>query len=120
MPANSVYQPTTVSFEANGGGLLQTNSSSRLKILRKPIYQLSLLILGLIFFVFGILLVAIGSLDYVDTEEHKTADSESDSPSIQEEESKDLVGIIGGVFLLIISFVLLGKSIFQFSFVFGN
>lgn len=113
MPANSVYQPTTVSFEATGGLLQQTtNSSSRLKIFRKPIYQILVLILGLFFLVFGIILISVGTVDYVDTEEHS-----ADVPDVQSEETNDVIFIIFGSLLLVIGFALLGKFFFYFSFI---
>lgn len=49
MPAgNSVYQPTTVSYEPRPGSLLgQTTAASPLQILRKPVSQMIMLTFGL-------------------------------------------------------------------------
>lgn len=51
---NSVYQPTTVSYENRPGSLLgQTTAVSPLQILRKPVSQIMLV-------TFGIFSVALG------------------------------------------------------------
>lgn len=45
---NSVYQPTTVSYENRPGSLLsQTTASSPLQLLRKPIPQIIILLFGI-------------------------------------------------------------------------
>lgn len=55
MPAgNSVYQPTTVSYEPRAGSLLgQTTASSPLQVLRKPVPQMIMLTLGLLTIALG-------------------------------------------------------------------
>lgn len=57
MPAgNSVYQPTTVSYEPRPGSLLgQTTAASPLQILRKPVPQIVML-------TFGLLTIALGNV----------------------------------------------------------
>lgn len=55
MPSSGpVYQPTTVSYESRPGLLSQTGSVSPLKILKKPIPQISLLIFALFSIAAGI------------------------------------------------------------------
>lgn len=119
MPGSGpVYQPTTVSYETrpgtgsgNGGGgglLAQTAAASSLKMLRKPAAQLSVLIFGLISLAAGIAMIASGSADYSDTEQHPEAHPDGDN--IPEEEL-DIGLIVAGVFITILGFILLGLYI---------
>jgi hypothetical protein len=50
MPLNSgpVYQPTTYETRPGNGGLLAQTSVSPLKVLKKPIPQITVLVLGLL------------------------------------------------------------------------
>lgn len=58
---NSVYQPTTVSYENRPGSLLsQSTASSPLQLLRKPIPQIIVL-------VFGVFSIALGTFLYSQT-----------------------------------------------------
>uniref|UniRef100_U5EDG7 Putative conserved plasma membrane protein n=1 Tax=Corethrella appendiculata TaxID=1370023 RepID=U5EDG7_9DIPT len=72
MPANlAVYQPTTVSFETRPGLLSQTVPGQSIKLIHNSLFQIVMLILSLILLATGITMVASGSADYSDTENHK-------------------------------------------------
>lgn len=110
MPSGGpVYQPTTVSYETRPGGLLaQTASVSPLKILKKPMPQITLLIFALLSIAAGIAMIANGAADYADTEEHK---EELDIKTSETTEGIDIGVVVGGVFLTIIGFCLIGLYI---------
>lgn len=107
-----VYQPTTVSYEtrpgAGGGMLAQTTAASSLKMLRKPAAQISVLIFGLISLAAGVAMIASGSADYSDTEQHPEAHQNGESSP---EEQLDIGFIVTGVFITIMGFILLGLYI---------
>lgn len=116
MPGSGpVYQPTTVSYETRpgtgaGGGLLaQTTAASSLKMLRKPAAQMAVLVFGLISLAAGIVMIASGSADYSDTEQHP--ETHPDDGSTTPEEQLDIGLIVAGVFITILGFVLLGLYI---------
>uniref|UniRef100_A0A1Q3FXS7 Putative secreted protein n=2 Tax=Culex tarsalis TaxID=7177 RepID=A0A1Q3FXS7_CULTA len=116
MPGSGpVYQPTTVSYETRpgtgaGGGLLaQTTAASSLKMLRKPAAQMAVLVFGLISLAAGIVMIASGSADYSDTEQHP--ETHPDDGSTTPEERLDIGLIVAGVFVTILGFVLLGLYI---------
>uniref|UniRef100_A0A0K8TL50 Putative conserved plasma membrane protein n=1 Tax=Tabanus bromius TaxID=304241 RepID=A0A0K8TL50_TABBR len=110
MPSGgSVYQPTTVSYETRAGGLLaQTATTSPLKLLKKPIPQIALLILSLLLIAGGVIMIAKGAEDYAETEEHK---GELDVNASETAEGIDIGVVIGGVFLTIFGFCLVGLYI---------
>lgn len=116
MPGSGpVYQPTTVSYETRpgtgaGGGLLaQTTAASSLKMLRKPAAQMAVLVFGLISLAAGIVMIASGSADYSDTEQHP--ETHPDDGTTTPEEQLDIGLIVAGVFITILGFVLLGLYI---------
>lgn len=116
MPGSGpVYQPTTVSYETRpgtgaGGGLLaQTTAASSLKMLRKPAAQMAVRVFGLISLAAGIVMIASGSADYSDTEQHP--ETHPDDGSTTPEEQLDIGLIVAGVFITILGFVLLGLYI---------
>lgn len=115
MPGSGpVYQPTTVSYETRpgtgaGGGLLaQTTAASSLKMLRKPAAQMAVLVFGLISLAAGIVMIASGSADYSDTEQHPETHPDGTTTP---EEQLDIGLIVAGVFITILGFVLLGLYI---------
>lgn len=110
MPSSGpVYQPTTVSYETRTGGLLaQTASVSPMKVLRKPIPQIALLIFSLLSIAAGIAMIANGAADYADTEEHK---EELGVDTSETAEGFDIGVVIGGVFMTLIGFCLIGLYI---------
>ncbi|XP_049295670.1 uncharacterized protein LOC125770301 [Anopheles funestus] len=102
-----VYQPTTVSFEARpsaGGLLAQTTAVSSMKMLRKPAIQMSILVFGLIMFATGIALVASGSADYSDAEQHPEINPEG---KVQEEQI-DVGLIVTGAIITLFGIIFLG------------
>ncbi|KAL9692633.1 hypothetical protein quinque_015726 [Culex quinquefasciatus] len=115
MPGSGpVYQPTTVSYETRPGPgpeslLAQTTAASSLKMLRKPAAQMAVLVFGLISLAAGIVMIASGSADYSDTEQHP--ETHPDDGSTTPEEQLDIGLIVAGVFITILGFVLLGLYI---------
>lgn len=116
MPGSGpVYQPTTVSYETRpgtgaGGGLLaQTTAASSLKMLRKPATQMAVLVFGLISLAAGIVMIASGSADYSDTEQHP--ETHPADGSTTPEEQLDIGLIVAGVFITIMGFATLGLYI---------
>jgi hypothetical protein len=107
MPTSAVYQPTTVSFENQGGSLLaQTTTSSKLRtVFRKPWRQAVLLALGLMFLAVGIVVTATGFADYEDIIANE--DFVTEQPI--NEERNDFILIFLGGFFAIFGLVLLGK-----------
>ncbi|KAJ9577182.1 hypothetical protein L9F63_006239, partial [Diploptera punctata] len=108
MPASGpVYQPTTVTYEQQNdwtpiSQLSQSlfgNGTGRTKCI-----QWTLLILGLITLAAGLIMIIIGSLDFSDTEVHELELGETG----KNEEKSDIVIIIGGTVLLLLSILFLG------------
>lgn len=109
MPAGGpVYQPTTVSYESRPSFLTQTTSVSPLKVLKRPIPQIILLTFALIAIAAGIIMIANGAADFADTEEHK---NEMDIDKKESDEGIDIGIVIGGVFITLLGFCLLGLYI---------
>lgn len=109
MPSGGpVYQPTTVSYENRPSGFLaQTASVSPMKVLKRPLPQIGLLIFALLSIAAGIAMIANGAADYAETEEHKLELSE-DGNNIRTAEEVDIGVVVGGVFMTIMGFCLLG------------
>ncbi|XP_052860586.1 uncharacterized protein LOC128267730 [Anopheles cruzii] len=102
-----VYQPTTVSYETRpsaGGLLAQTTAASSLKALRNPAAQLSILVFGLVAFATGVALIASGSADYSDAEQHPEINPDGKI----HEERIDVGLIVAGAFITVLGLVLLG------------
>ena len=107
MPTNSVYQPTTVTFENSNSLIAQTRSSSRLKIIfHKTWMKILLLIGGLLFLAVGLVIFCLGTIDYEDS---VTNDGDMSSEFPHEKEF-DTTLIILGVFFASLGFVLLGNT----------
>lgn len=107
MPTNSVYQPTTVTFENSNSLIAQTRSSSRLKIIfHKTWMKILLLIGGLLFLAVGLVIFCLGFIDYEDS---MTNDGDMSSEFPREKEF-DITLIILGVFFASLGFVLLGNK----------
>ncbi|KAL7023101.1 hypothetical protein ACKWTF_012491 [Chironomus riparius] len=106
MPTNSVYQPTTVTFENSNSLIAQTRSSSRLKIIfHKTWMKILLLIGGLLFLAVGLVIFCLGTIDYEDSMTNDGGDMSSEFPR---EKEFDITLIILGVFFASLGFVLLG------------
>ena len=107
MNTNSVYQPTTVSFENSGAIFPQTSTTSRLKtVFRKPWMKILLLIGALFFITLGCVLCAASFADYEDAISNE--DIVTELPVHEKELDKFLMAL-GGFFFLFGIF-LLGKS----------
>lgn len=103
---NSVYQPTTVSYENRPGSLLsQTTASSPLQLLRKPIPQIIILLFGIFSVALGSAMIINAGTDYNEAEKHK-----GDIPIRETEntEAIDIGLIVGGILITIFGFILLG------------
>lgn len=109
MPTNSVYQPTTVTFENSNSLIAQTRSSSRLKIIfHKTWMKILLLIGGLLFLAIGLVIFCLGTIDYEDSVTNEGGmDMSSEFPR---EKEFDITLIILGVFFASLGFVLLGNK----------
>lgn len=107
MPSTGpVYQPTTVSYETRSSGLLaQTASVSPMKILKKPMAQIAILVFALLSIAAGVAMIVDGAADYADTEEYK---DELGLKRNDTSEGIDIGVVVGGVFITIIGFCLLG------------
>lgn len=117
-----VYQPTTTTNQRGGN-----HSFLSLKILKKPIFQFLVLISALLLLAIGkyckifrsiiqinfnfsgISMIASGAADFSDTTEHE--DELNNTNETKEEEGIDIGIVVGGVFLTIIGFCLLGLYI---------
>lgn len=84
--------------------MAQTTAASSLKMLRKPAAQVSVLVFGLVMFAIGIALVASGSADYSDAEQHPEINPDGKA----QEESIDVGLIVAGVLITLLGVVLLG------------
>ena len=105
MPTNSVYQPTTVTFENNLNPLISQTRSSRLKIIfHKTWMKILLLFLALLFIAVGLVIFCLGTIDYED------AVTNNDVPEFPHEKEFDITLIILGLFFASLGLVLLGMS----------
>lgn len=107
MPTNSVYQPTTVTFENSNSLIAQTRSSSRLKIIfHKTWMKVLLLIGGLLFLAVGLVIFSLGFIDYEDA-----VNNEGIVQEFPHEKEFDITLIILGLFFASLGLVLLGLYI---------
>lgn len=103
--SGQVYQPTTVSYEPRPGFLMSESSTPTLiKVLRKPFYQIGLLVFGLFTLTVGIALIVSGVADYEDTESHK----DEWDPDIVGGEDFDIGSIVLGSILTVLAICCLG------------
>lgn len=107
MPTNSVYQPTTVTFENSNSLIAQTRSSSRLKIIfHKTWMKILLLIGGLLFLAVGLVIFCLGTVDFEDVMTNDDIVTE-----FPHEKEFDITLIILGLFFASLGLVLLGNKL---------
>jgi uncharacterized protein YjeT (DUF2065 family) len=110
MPASGpVYQPTTVTYEQQNDWTPISNLSQALfrnGSVRTRCIQWALLIPGLLTLAAGLVMIIEGSVDLYDTKQHETEVGET--PESDTELTSDIVIVIGGVVLVLLSFLFFG------------